>query len=226
MKRIEIPPEFDAQYFRVLDRRLRDYFGTPEMKKCPDPTGALVKGILSQNTNDRNRDRAYDALVKKFPRWVDVLTAPDSEIASAIRPAGMANQRTARIKRVLGWLAERNGGKPDASFLLKLPPEKALEELTSIDGIGLKTAAVFLLFCGGVPIFPVDTHIKRIMPRLGVFPKNTSAEKMIIALSEVVPPEIHGTLHLNLLALGRNICTARKAMCEKCPVADLCDKRI
>ena len=93
-----------------------------------------------------------------------------------------------------------------------------------VDGIGLKTAAVFLLFCGGAPLFPVDTHIKRIMVRLGVFPPKTSADKMIRVLSKVIPGDLHYRFHINLLKLGRNICTARLANCEECPISEFCEK--
>ncbi len=212
----------DAEYFEKLDAILRTKFGVPEIK-CGDPTDALVRGILSQNTNDKNRDRAFLKLKNTFADWNAVLCAPDIEVADALRVSGMANQRTARIKILLQWLKSQNNGKIDAQFLLEMNHNRAMELLTSLSGIGIKTAAVFLLFCGGAPFFPVDTHIKRIMIRLGVFPTKTSAEKMIPILSKIIPDEIHYSLHLNLLELGRNICTARKAFCEKCPVKKLCD---
>ena len=212
----------DAKYFEKLDALLCAKFGVPEVK-CGDPTDALVRGILSQNTNDRNRDRAFSKLKNTFDDWEAVLSAADENVIDAIRVSGMAAQRTARIKTLLQWLKSQNSGKIDAQFLLEMSPDRAMEMLTSLSGIGIKTAAVFLLFCGGAPFFPVDTHIKRIMSRLGVFPQKTSAEKMIPILSEIIPDELHYSLHLNLLELGRNICTARKAMCEVCPAKKLCD---
>ncbi len=226
MAKIQLPKKFDSEYFAELDARLRERFGTPAAKSCPDPTGALVRGILSQNTNDTNRDRAYGNLVREFPTWNEVLAAPEEKIAALVRPAGMMSQRAARIKKLLRWLAEHNGGVPDASFLLEMPHTEAVKLLTSVDGIGLKTAAVFLLFCGGAPLFPVDTHIRRIMTRLGAFPPRTPPDRMIMPLSEIIPPELHMSLHLNLLNLGRQICTARKPHCEICPVADMCEKKL
>ena len=212
----------DAKFFKKLDSALRKRFGVPPEHHCDDPTGALVRGILSQNTNDRNRDRAFESLTKKFRNWNDVLHASDEEIAAAIRTAGMSGQRTERIKNLLQWLKQHSGEEIDAQFLLDMDYKRALEQLTSLPGIGVKTAAVFLLFCGDAPLFPVDTHIKRIMIRMKIFPPKTSAEKMIFALSEIVPHEIHNSLHLNLLELGRNYCTARKTMCETCPVKNIC----
>ncbi len=220
----KIGNNFSAVVFEKMGELLAGLFGTPQ-KPCDDPTSALVRGILSQNTNDINRDRAFESLRERFGDWWKILDADDNEIISAIRVAGMAKQRTKRIKGLLKWLSERNHNEIDASFLLKLPADEAMSLLTSVDGIGPKTAAVFLLFCGGKPLFPVDTHIKRIMIRLGVFPPKTPAEKMIKILSDIVPRNLLYTLHLNLIQLGRTICTARKAYCKKCPISQYCKTR-
>jgi len=215
--------EYDAKYFRLLDKKLLKRFGEPATTSM-NPTDSLVKGILSQNTNDKNRDKAFAALKEKYPTWDKVIIADDAELKALIRPAGMANQRVPRIKGLLTWLAEQNQDEIDASFLLKLKPDDALVKLTTVSGIGVKTAAVFLLFCAGAPFFPVDTHIKRIMGRLGVLPPKTPADKMIFLLSKTIPSELHYSLHLNLLVLGRKICTARKMHCDICPVMDLCSR--
>ena len=222
MKRnLEIVPLYntrcDAKYFHKLDKILANEFGAVDTRNCDNPTDALIRGILSQNTNDRNRDRAFSALKSKIPDWNDVLDTDDEIILKLIRPAGMAYQRCARIKGLLRWLAENNNGEIDAKFLLDLKPQKALDKLIDVDGIGIKTAAVFLLFCGDAPFFPVDTHIKRIMVRLGVFAPKTPAEKMIPILSDIVPPKLHKRFHLNLLKLGRQICGARNPKCDICP---------
>ncbi len=215
--------KYDSKYFRLLDKKLLKRFGEPTRTSI-DPTDSLVRGILSQNTNDKNRDKAFAALKEKYPVWDKVVIADDEELKALIRPAGMANQRVPRIKGLLTWLAEQNNGRIDASFLLELQPDEVFEKLTTVSGIGVKTAAVFLLFCAGAPFFPVDTHIKRIMGRLGVLPSKTPADKMIFLLSKTIPSEIHFCLHLNLLVLGRKICTARKTHCDICPVKDLCSR--
>ncbi len=214
--------DFDEQYFLRLNRALLSVFGVPERRCEDDITGALVRGILSQNTNDKNRDRAFNSLREKFPSWELVAEADEQQIASAIRVAGMANQRAKRIKNLLSWLKEMSDGRIDAKFLLDMPYESSLALLTSVQGIGLKTAAVFLLFCANAPVFPVDTHIKRIMVRLGVFPQNKSANYMIKVLSRKIPQEIHYTLHINLIKLGRSYCGARRKLCEECPVRKMC----
>lgn len=217
-KHIQIP---DKNFFTTIDSRLRHNFGVTK-NVCADPVSALVMGILSQNTNDRNRDRAFERLRGRFPDWRSLLDADEKEIADAVSVAGMGNQRAKRIKSLFAFL-ERKFGKVDANPILSMKPDDAFRFLCDIDGIGAKTAAVFLLFCGNMPFFPVDTHIKRIMVRLGVFSPKTSAESMIEVLSSTIPPELHITLHLNLIELGRRICTARLAMCDVCPVSDLCE---
>ena len=79
----------------------------------PHPRGnavdVLVGTILSQNTNDRNRDRAYEALRMRYPRWEDVLAATDGAVARVIRSGGLANQKAQRIRRILAHILEERG---------------------------------------------------------------------------------------------------------------------
>ena len=213
----------DRDYFHRIDDFLRRKFGNPD-KSYFDPTASLVKGILSQNTTDINRDRAFENLINTFRDWEDILNSDEKLIANSIRIAGMSNQRATRIKNLLHWLKEQNKGEIDAEFLLNMEPKLAMDKLLKLHGIGIKTASVFLLFCCGAPFFPVDTHIKRLMVRFGVYPRKTSAERMIVELSEIIPSELHYRLHLNLITLGREICKARNAQCEICPLDEVCSK--
>jgi endonuclease III len=215
--------KFDSDYFIAIDDILRTKFGSPHIKP-EEPTAALVRGILSQNTTDKNRDRAFDELLKRYPQWKDVASAPVERIADAVRVAGMANTRASRIVATLKWLAKVQNGKFDATFLLETDNKIAMEQLIDRDGIGMKTAAVFLLFNANAPFFPVDTHIKRVAVRLGIFAPKTTANKMIERFSQIVPKPVMVSLHINLIELGRAICTARKANCEICPVQKKCCK--
>ncbi len=216
--------KFTTSFFEQLDMLLANHFGEPH-KKCEDATDFLVRGILSQNTNDLNRDRAFALLKQTFSHWELLFEASDEEIENCIKVAGMAKTRTQKIRSLLHSLQNSFGALNAAKFL-ELPAKEAMDKLLAIDGIGMKTAAVFLLFCGNAPYFPVDTHIHRIMIRLGIFDANTLPTKMIIALSATIPHALHYRLHLNIIALGKNICTARRAMCDKCPINTLCDKRL
>ncbi len=187
-----------------------------------DPLDELINTILSQNTNDNNRDRAYRALRATFPTWEAVRDAPTSKVVAAIRPAGLANQKGPRIQKVLRRItAER--GELDLNFLRDLPTEEAKAWLTSLDGVGPKTASIVLLFALGKPAFPVDTHIHRVTGRLGLIPPKTSAEKAHDLLAEIVPPEWYHSFHLNVIEHGRQICKALRPQCEQCVLQRYCD---
>ncbi len=203
-------------------RRLQAFYGDPVWRGPLAPIDELVSTILSQNTNDVNRDRAFDALKARFPTWEAVRDAPLEEVIEAIRPAGLANQKGPRIQEVLRQItAER--GELSLNFLADWPLEKARAWLTRFKGVGPKTAAIVLLFALGKPAFPVDTHIYRVTGRLGLRPPKMSREQAHTFLEQVFPSETYYNAHLNLIRLGREICTARQPRCAQCPLRDLCD---
>ncbi|MBN1754734.1 endonuclease III [bacterium] len=182
---------------------------------------SLVRGLLSQNTSDHNRDMAFDRLKKLIPDFNELLKTDVKEIEEAIKPAGLYKQRAARIKSLVEWLNAKRGNL-QCDFLCQSNPHEAFETLVKSQGIGVKTAAVFLLFNCGFGFFPVDTHIKRIFTRMGFYPPNYNAEKIQLDLAPFVPQKIAYDLHLNLLKLGRGICSSRNPKCFGCPVVDLC----
>jgi endonuclease-3 len=182
----------------------------------------LVSTILSQNTNDINRDRGFRALRVKFPTWEQVRDAPAQEVVEAIRPAGLANQKGPRIQQVLRSITEERGSL-DLSFLGDLSVDEARAWLTKFNGVGPKTAAIVLCFALGKAAFPVDTHIYRVTGRIGLRPERMTVEQAHPHLENLFPPETYYPAHLNIIRLGREICTARRPYCEKCPIVDLCD---
>ncbi len=206
----------------AVHQRLLDHYGYPEWRTPLPPVDELVSTILSQNTNDTNRDRGFNALVTKFPTWEQVRDAPEAEVIEAIRVAGLANQKGPRIQAVLRQITEMRGSL-DLDFLKELTPAEATAWLTQFKGVGLKTAAIVLQFSLGMPAFPVDTHIHRISGRLGLRPETMSAESAHAHLAALLPPEAYYPAHLNIIRLGREICAARKPKCEVCPLQDLCD---
>ena len=182
----------------------------------------LVSTILSQNTNDVNRDRGFHALRAKLPTWESVRDANTEDVINAIRPAGLANQKGPRIQQVLRAItAER--GSLDLEFLAGLPIEEACTWLTKFNGVGPKTAAIVLCFSLNMPAFPVDTHIYRVSGRTGLRPEKMTVEQAHPHLESVFPPETYYSAHLNIIRLGREICGARKPNCQKCPINKLCD---
>jgi len=201
--------------------QLHLFYGGKKQKREKDQIGILVRTILSQNTNDKNRDRAYCALLKRFPSWESLAQAGTKEIESAIKSGGLAKQKAKRIKELLKRI-KKEQGKISLSFLSKMSPEQAKGYLLGFKGIGEKTASVLLLFGFGMELFPVDTHILRISKRLGILPEKVSAKIAHKILAEIVPGTIAYELHLNLIEHGRKICSARKPNCPLCPLKLRC----
>jgi len=214
----------EEQLQRALEvnRRLMAFYGRPEWDASSEPMNELVATILSQNTNDRNRDAAFQALRARFPTWEAVRDADTEEVIATIRTAGLANQKGPRIQAVLREItAER--GTLDISFLGKMDKEEARAWLVRFNGIGPKTASIVLLFAFGKSAFPVDTHIYRVTGRIGLRPPNMTVEQAHDHLAGLFPPEDYGPTHLNIIRLGREICQARKPNCPVCPLNDICD---
>ena len=205
-----------------IHNTLLQAFGEPIWRNPLPAIDELVSTILSQNTNDINRDRGFNALRAKLPTWESVRDAKAEDVIAAIRPAGLANQKGPRIQQVLRAItAER--GSLDLNFLAGLPVEEARAWLTKFNGVGPKTAAIVLCFSLNMPAFPVDTHIYRVSGRTGLRPEKMTVEQAHPYLESVFPPETYYAAHLNLIRLGREVCGARKPNCPKCPINKLCD---
>lgn len=214
------PPDQPKRALEIY-QILLDVFGLPIWRVALSPLDELVSTILSQNTNDRNRDVAFERLKTAFPTWEAVRDADPQNVIECIRPAGLANQKGPRIQAVLREItAER--GNLDLAFLKSLGAEEAHAWLTHFNGVGPKTAAIVLQFALEIPAFPVDTHIYRVSGRLGLRPEIMSVEQAHPYLAGLFDPSTYGPAHLNLIRLGREICHARKPACEICPLHHLC----
>jgi endonuclease-3 len=207
---------------QLAHQRLLELFGYPEWRDPLPALDELVSTILSQNTNDQNRDRAFQALRRYFPTWEAVRDAPAETVIDAIRPAGLAKQKGPRIQQVLREItAER--GKLDLNFLAELPTDEARTWLLKFNGVGPKTAAIVLQFALDKPAFPVDTHIYRVSGRLGLREAKMTADQAHQHLANLLSPDTYYAAHLNIIRLGREICQARRPRCESCPLTDICD---
>jgi endonuclease III len=201
--------------------RLLEYYGDPTWHPPLSPLDELVSTILSQNTNDRNRDLAFNSLRAHFPTWEAVRDAPAEAVMDAIRIAGLANQKGPRMQQVLREItAER--GSLEIDFLRALPTDEARAWLLKFNGVGPKTAAIVLQFSLGKPAFPVDTHVYRVTGRLGLRPEKMNAEQAHTWFEDIFTPEMYGPAHMNIIRLGREICHARNPNHAVCPVRDLC----
>ncbi len=206
----------------AIHQRLLDVYGEPKWRRPLPPLDELISTILSQNTNDRNRDRAFDALRARFPNWEAVRDAPLEAVIEAIRPAGLANQKAQRIQEVLREITRLRGAL-ELDFLRELPLEEARSWLMQFKGVGPKTAAIVLLFSLGRPAFPVDTHIYRVSGRIGLRPAEMTVEDTHAWLELLLPPETWYAAHLNLIRLGREVCQARRPRCDRCPIREFCE---
>ncbi len=205
-----------------IHEKLLEFYGEPVWRNPLPAIDELVSTILSQNTNDINRDRAFNFLRAKFPTWEAVRDAKTKDVIETIRPAGLANQKGPRIQQVLKAITKERGDL-DLSFLKKLSVNEARDWLTKFNGVGPKTAAIVLCFSLDMPAFPVDTHVYRVTGRIGLRPEKMTVEQAHPHLESLFPPETYYAAHLNIIRLGREICTARKANCDVCPIRKLCD---
>ena len=202
-------------------RRLRKRFGPLDPPLVRDPLEELVLTVLSQNTSDVNRDRAFSALRERYPTWRDVASARVSGIAAAINPGGLSNVKAPRLKAILREIQEREGSL-DLSWMRAAYDQAVTEYLSSLTGVGPKTVACVLAFSLGRPALPVDTHVHRVAGRLGFYPPKTSAAAAHGILASAVPAPIRVELHVGLIRLGRELCRPGRPLCEECPLNDLC----
>ena len=197
------------------------YFGIPSRaKKLPNPIDALIATILSQNTNDNNSYKAYLNLKRRYKSLDKLAEASRKEIENTIRIAGLGKQKSASIKSFLTALKKKNG-KLDFSYIEKMSNEEILNEMTSIKGIGIKTASCVLLFSLDRNVCPVDTHVHRTLNRIGLVKTNTP-DNTFKHIKYQLPDGVAHQFHTNLIKLGREICKPAKPNCSICPLLQIC----
>ncbi len=207
----------DRRRMRTIRDRLRATYGKPVERLHGAPVDELILTVLSQNTNDRNRDVAYARLRARFDSWEQVEHAPVEEVEDAIRPGGLAPTKAVRIQEIL-----RAIGGDNLERLATEPLDEARDRLCALPGVGRKTAACVLLFSFGRPDIPVDTHVFRVGTRLGLFRPGASLEEAHDELLRIVDPGDAYEIHVSLIRHGRRICSARNPRCAECPLLSLC----
>jgi len=209
------PP--DRRRLLAIRDRLRREYGRPVLHAHRAPVDELVLTVLSQNTNDRNRDVAFHRLRERFPTWEDVRHAPVADVEDAIRPGGLAPTKAVRIVQILGALAG-----DDLGWMEEAPVDEARNYLVSLPGVGRKTAACVLLFSFGRHDVPVDTHVFRVGSRLGLFRPRASLEEAHDELLRLCPEGDAYEVHVLLIRHGRRTCVARAPRCAECPLRRMC----
>lgn len=208
---------------RQVARRLRRAYGAPPAPRRLPPLDELVLTILSQNTNDTNRDRAYADLRAKLPAWEDVADAPLPVIERAIRSGGLAPTKAPRIRAVLRALRDGGIGLDDRA-LRRIRHDRLFDLLVGLPGVGPKTAACVLLFSLDRPYFPVDTHVHRVAVRLGLVPPRSTAVQTQAQLQAALAPAEMYEVHMSLIRHGRHVCVALRPICSQCVLSDICPK--
>lgn len=210
----------ETQAVELLYERLRERYGTPSPKSRQPPLDEVVFTILSQNTTDTNRDRAWVSLWKHFDSWDEMALVRVDKIAAAIKVGGLHKVKAKRIKDILRQIKKEHGGL-DLDYLENLDMPAARTELQKYKGVGAKSINCILLFSLGLPAFPVDTHVHRILRRLGIV-ATKDLSKANRDSQEFVPDEIAYPLHMNMIRYGREVCHAQRPKCWDCRIEDLC----
>jgi endonuclease-3 len=223
-------PPAQARVVRIRDR-LREVYGEPLMAPHGHPIAELILTVLSQSTNDRNRDVAFLRLRARMGSWEQVRDAPLAEVEEAIRPGGISKVKSARIQAILRAISD--GGGRDSSpgeelsldWMQRVPIAEARDYLLALPGVGRKTAACVLLFAYGLRDVPVDTHVSRVGGRLELLRAGAPFEELHDEMLELTPPGQELELHVNLLRHGRRTCHARRPACGACALARMCPSR-
>lgn len=212
------------QHFDEIEEILDETYGPRKLTPGGDPVSTLVATILSQSTSDTNSSRAFASLRERFPTWQQVVDAKTNEVVDAIRAGGLANQKAPRIQEALEEIHERYGDY-SLDVLNELPLDEAKVALTSIDGVGPKTAACVLLFALGRPALPVDTHVYRVASRLPLVEPGTTPARAHATLEALMDDDAERTyrFHVEMIAHGRAICHARNPKCAICPLRRYCE---
>lgn len=212
----------NSNKIQKINKILIDHFGIPKRQNpLPNPLDTFVATILSQNTNDNNSYKAFNNLKNAFSSWEEVAKAKRSTIERLIKVAGLAPAKSKAIKNLLVKL-QNNSPKLSLDFLQEFSNEEAISQLTEFNGVGVKTASCVLLFSLNRDVCPVDTHVHRVLNRLGIV-KTKTPEKTFWQINQNFPDGIAHSFHTNLILLGREICTPTKPKCKICPLQKICN---
>lgn len=222
-KVVPTPTEDQLIHFEEIERLLEVLYGPRVLRANGDPVSELVGTILSQNTSDVNTARSFESLRSTFPTWEEVIAADTDGIRDAIKMGGLSNIKAPRIQAALESIIDRHGSL-NLDFLREMSVKDAQAWLTAQNGIGPKTAACVLLFSLGKPAMPVDTHVGRVMTRLGVVSDKTSTMTKERMLESLVGDDANRmyAVHVETITHGRQICKAQRPLCGKCQLKHLC----
>lgn len=200
---------------------LTEEYGTREWQPSSSPISVLVQTILSQNTSDRNSNRAFESLLASLDDWEDIASASVDNIADSIKTGGLGKVKAKYIKETLEEIKQRRDGI-ELDFLRQLPMNEARDWLRQLPGVGMKTASCVLLFSLGMPALPVDTHVFRVAKRLGLVDSKVSVEQAHKLLESLIPSDDTYRFHVLMIEHGRKVCKSQRPHCHRCVLHGLC----
>ena len=206
---------------RVLFARYHDW----DHFNRKNPLEELLFILCSIQTNEDLYRDTFTALRRAYPTFEALADTPEAEIADAIANGGLSKQKAHKIRHILNEIIERFG-KPTLAPLQRMTNEEREQFLTSLMGVGKKTARCVMMYSLGSQVFPVDLHCWRICLRLGwvrtTRPNKSCSPKDMDRLQSKIPPELRFSLHVNMVSLGREICSTQVAKCSICPIRKYC----
>jgi endonuclease III len=221
-----IDPQFQQLDMRTMEayRRLTAKYGEVPLVPRREPMHELISTMLSHRTTQKNEALAYQAMIDRFGSWEAIQNAAMEELATAIAQAQFPGAKAANIKKTLERIYEERG-EYSINFLNDLSTEEGLAWLTSLPGVGIKTASLVLLFCFAKPVLPVDTHVHRVSARVGLIPEKASAEAAHTLLPALLPEDsyVYFNFHIALLKHGQQVCIWSNPRCHLCPLPDICE---
>lgn len=201
---------------------LHEAYGSPKHDNKDDPLDELIFIILSQMTTRQSYGRVFDRLKAAYPSWETVLELPLVELKTAIKDAGLINQKAPRIKAILARLNE-DFGSVTLAPLREMSDDEAERYLLALPGVGVKSAkCVLLLSSLQRPVLPVDTNVWRVSRRLELVGSDVPYTRVHQVLEGVVPPGDRYSYHVNNLTHGKETCIALRPRCGGCPLNELC----
>ena len=216
------PSTWTKRKLRIAVRRLSWKYRDPRHHNKDDPLDELIFIILSGKTTEESYLRTFVALKNRFPKWSDILSSPLGEVERLIASGGLARKKGDQIRRLLLAVVEAQG-EADLGYLRSMETRQVEDFLASLPGVGVKSAKCVSMYSLGRRSFPVDTHIRRILTRLGVANISRLDNHSQDCIESAIPPDIRYKLHVNGIALGRDLCLPASPRCAKCPLSELCD---
>lgn len=201
-------------------KALKALYGSPRLNNKDDPLDELFFIILSQMTTGPSYERVFERLKAGVPDWSTLLQMTADEIADIIADAGLSGQKAPRLKAIAGRLYS-DFGAVSLQPLEVMADEEALAYLTSLPGVGVKTAKCVMMYSLGRPVLPVDTHTARLAFRLGIV-SSSSLAAVDRRVTDVVAERLRYDFHVNAVAHGRSVCLALRPRCSDCILLTFC----